>query len=108
MSPFLPALGFGEHGEGLHSHRARRKRAAHSPSGAFDQEALLGNGGTRAVRFPSSEIRQPIISIMEPLTLGIAGLGTVGGGLLELLQANGRSLRKYRRPRDSRHGHFGA
>ncbi len=26
---------------------------------------------------------------MEPLTLGIAGLGTVGGGLLGLLQANG-------------------
>ena len=26
---------------------------------------------------------------MEPLTLGIAGLGTVGAGLLELLTANG-------------------
>ena len=29
---------------------------------------------------------------MEPLTLGIAGLGTVGGGLLGLLQANGPHL----------------
>ena len=26
---------------------------------------------------------------MEPLTLGIAGVGTVGGGLLELLTTNG-------------------
>ena len=26
---------------------------------------------------------------MEPLTLGIAGVGTVGGGLLELLATNG-------------------
>src|SRR6185312_11501558 len=26
---------------------------------------------------------------MEPLTLGIAGIGTVGGGLLELLATNG-------------------
>jgi homoserine dehydrogenase len=29
---------------------------------------------------------------MEPLTLGIAGLGTVGGGLLELLAVNGAHL----------------
>jgi len=29
---------------------------------------------------------------MEPLTLGIAGLGTVGGGLLDLLAANGAHL----------------
>ena len=90
-----PGLGFGEHGDGLRAHRAGREQAPDPPGGAQHPRRSCRPDPTLRARDAISTVGsahpsagRSELGMTQPLSVAVAGLGTVGGGVLKLLRDN--------------------
>ena len=106
-----PGLGFGEYGEGFvrialveNEHRIRQAARSIKKFLAQAPETLHN-----VIPIPQKVSRLALSNPMsEPLTLGVAGLGTVGTGLIQLLASTCAAPREDARASDRGHGRLGA